>query len=290
MKILITGANGFLGAIMVDHLLENHEIIRLGKSYQNDIAVDLSEEIPTLPNVDLIVHAAGKAHTIPKSPEQEAEFFKINVEGTRNLLHAIKNPPKQMILISTVAVYGDDVGEGIDESSPLKGTSPYAKSKIQAETIWENWANSHQVNFLILRLPLIVGPNPPGNLGAMIKAIKKGYYFRIGKGNARKSMVLATDVARFIPDWKDKKGIFNLTDGIHPSLADFDDFLCQKMGRKCFSIPELPIKYLGKLGDVIPFFPINSYRIQKLSSSLTYSDSKARSELGWRPLSVIGNF
>lgn len=290
MKILITGASGFLGAIIADLLSKNHELIRLGKSNKNEIAIDLSEEIPTLPNVDLIVHAAGKAHTIPKTQEEGAEFFKINVEGTKNLLKAVKSPPKQMILISTVAVYGDEFGEGIDESSPLKGISPYARSKIQAEEIWENWANSHQVNFLILRLPLIAGSNPPGNLGAMIKAIKKGYYFRIGKGNARKSMVLATDVARFIPSWENKKGIFNLTDGVHPTLSDLDDFLCQKMGRKCVSIPELPIKYLGKLGDVIPFFPINSYRIKKLSSSLTFSDTKAKSELGWSPFPVIGNF
>ena len=57
------------------------------------------------------------------------------------------------------------------------------KSKIDAEAEVVSWCKKNDVEFLILRLPLISGPNPPGNLGALYKAIQKGYYFRIGKGS-----------------------------------------------------------------------------------------------------------
>ncbi|NVK53265.1 MAG: NAD-dependent epimerase/dehydratase family protein [Flavobacteriaceae bacterium] len=290
MKILITGANGFLGSAITESWKDSHQIIKLDRSEGADIKLDLAKEIPQLPPVDLVIHAAGKAHSIPMNPDQEAEFFQINEGGTRNLLNGLNSLPKQMVLISTVAVYGEDEGRGIVESAPLKGTTPYAKSKILAEELWKKWAEENDVNFLILRLPLIAAPNPPGNLGAMIKAIKNGYYFRLGEGKARKSMVLASDLAKFIPRWMDKKGVFNLTDGVHPSVAELDEFLCRKLSKPVRSIPEAPIRFLAKIGDFIPILPVNSYRIQKLSFSLTFSDKKAQSELGWKPLPVIGNF
>ena len=80
----------------------------------------------------------------------------------------------------------------------MLGGTPYADSKIQAEELLREWGKLNNVNMLILRLPLLVGENPPGNLGSMIRAIKKGYYFRIGDGSARRSMVLAEDIAEVV--------------------------------------------------------------------------------------------
>jgi nucleoside-diphosphate-sugar epimerase len=290
MKVLLTGGSGFLGGVLTDTLQKDHELFSLGRSSSNSISCDLSKEIPEIPEIDMIIHSAGKAHVIPKNPEEEQEFFRVNATGTSNLLKGIKKLPKLMVLISTVAVYGLDEGVNIDENQALNGTTPYAKSKIQAEEIWRSWALSNKVDFLILRLPLIAGPNPPGNLGAMIKAIEKGYYFRMGDGQAKKSVVLARDIAEHLPKWIGHCGVYNLTDGTHPSLRDLDSYLSLKYGKKVCSISEGLLGFISKIGDVISVFPFNSYRHSKLKSTLTFSDLKARRELAWSPKPVIGNF
>lgn len=290
MRILLTGANGFLGGIIAAELEKKHEIISLGRGKSNQISCDLAKEIPQVPEVDMIVHAAGKAHVIPKTEAEKAEFYEVNLGGTANLLKGISHPPKSFVFISTVAVYGVEDGTDISESSPLLGNSPYAQSKIEAEKLVTSWGEENQVNVLILRLPLIVGANPPGNLGAIIRAIKRGFYRRIGDGSAKKSMVLAADIACALPDWLDKSGIYNLTDGAQPSMMELDGYLASRFGKSVKTIPLWPLQMLAKLGDLVPGFPLNTYRLSKLSHSLTFSDLKAKTELGWTPRPVIGNF
>jgi hypothetical protein len=135
-----------------------------------------------------------------------------------------------------------------------------------------------------LRLPLLVGKNPPGNLGTMIKAIKKGYYFNIGGGNSKKSMVLAEDVARFIPVIAPVGGTYNLTDGEHPSFSALSFAIANK---KIINLPLFVVKIIGYLGDVIGAkAPINSTKVKKMTSDLTFDDSKAR-EMGWKPQPVL---
>jgi len=73
--------------------------------------------------------------------------------------------PESFIFVSTVAVYGCETGEDIDENHPLKGNTPYALSKIQAEKFLTEWCHTNNVKLGIIRPSLIAGPNPPGNLG-----------------------------------------------------------------------------------------------------------------------------
>lgn len=201
---------------------------------------------------------------------------------------------KAFIFISSVSVYGLDHGENISESTPLNGSSPYALSKIQAESMVVTWCQNHGIDYLILRLPLIVGSKPLGNLGKMMKAIQRGRYLRIAKGEANKSMVLATDVSELMATWLNKSlrvsGIYNLTDGIHPSFFQLEEGL--KLLWQIKYIPAIPKwlgNLLGKLGDSIPWFPVNSGTIRKITDTFTFSDEKARMELGWNPRSVLSH-
>lgn len=290
MKIILTGASGFLGKTLLSSLNSEFEVISVGRDKSNLIKADLSNEVPTLPYCDLIIHAAGKAHVVPKTDAEAAEFSKVNVQGTENLLSGITQLPKSLVFISSVSVYGLEQGEMISEDAPLLGSTPYAKSKILAEKLVMEWGERNKIPVLILRLPLIVGKNAPGNLGAMIRAIQRGYYRRIGQGKARKSMVLAQDIASFLPKWTGKSGIFNLTDGHHPSMSQLDDYLAQFFGKKIKSLPIGLLRLLAKIGDYFFLFPFNSSRLSKLELSLTFSDIKAQQELGWSPHSVIGHF
>jgi nucleoside-diphosphate-sugar epimerase len=284
MNILITGTTGFLGKQLGNQLSSN-TIFKLNRNI-GDYHCDLSNVTPIFQNsFDFVIHNAGKAHSVPKTNEEKEDFFKVNVNGTKNLLKGLEaSIPKQFVFISSVSVYGLDQGEFINENNNLLAKDPYGVSKIQAEKLVQEWCKQHNVVCTILRLPLVVGANPPGNLGAMLKAIKKGIYFNIGGGKARKSMVLGEDVARFIPIIAPVGGIYNLSDGMHPSFADLSYVIAKK---KMNNLPLIIVKIMGYIGDILgQKAPINSLKIKKITSDLTFDDSKSR-KLGWNPQSVL---
>lgn len=284
MKILITGSSGFFGKI-IEAQNSTNEIIGLNQS-TGKYKFDLSNSIPYFnENFDLIIHNAGKAHSEPKNAEDNDTFFNVNLIGTINLLKALEeNIPEQFVFISSVAVYGKANGVNITENEKLNASDPYGLSKIKAEQLILDWCQKNKVVCTILRLPLLVGKNPPGNLGEMIKAIQKGYYFNIGGGTAQKSMVLAEDVARFIPVIAPIGGIYNLTDGVHPTFKELSTAIAKK---KMFNLPLILAKIGAKMGDLLgDKSPINSMKLKKITSDLTFDDLKAR-EKEWNPQSVL---
>ncbi len=293
-KVLLTGASGFLGKILFSNLSQYFSVYRLSRNKKSDFIFDLSNSIPTFnSNFSCIIHAAGMAHEYPKNEKESQAFYKANYIGTVNLLKSFEEfVPKTFIFISTVSVYGLDSGELINEGYPLNGTSPYANSKIMAEKYIVNWCREKSVRCLVLRLPLVVGYNPPGNLGKMIKAIKSNRYFRIGNGASTKSAVLASDIAnlinKYIRESELPGGIYNLTDGYHPRLFEIEEAVRIFYQRPPIRIISYSLaQFVGKLGDLIPFLPINSGSIKKLTTNLTFDDTKARIDLGWSSKSVL---
>lgn len=284
MNILITGNTGFLGREITLHT-STHSIFSLNRS-EGKYKCDLSNSIPHFnEDFDVVIHNAGKAHTIPRTFSEKNSYFQVNVQGLKNLLEGLeKKSVKQFVFISSVAVYGMEHGLNVNEYAPLLAKDPYGLSKIQAEKLVLEWCKNNDVVCTILRLPLLVGKNPPGNLGTMLNAIKKGYYFNIGGGTAKKSMVLAQDVAKFIPIIRSIGGIYNLTDGEHPTFAALSTAIAKN------KIPNLPLfiaKIFGRIGDLIGnISPINSLKVTKITSDLTFDDSKARA-MGWNPQSVL---
>jgi nucleoside-diphosphate-sugar epimerase len=290
MKILITGSSGFLGGIIEKRYRDaGHEVFTLSRDSGASFRCDLAQNIPVFDQqFDLVVHAAGKAHVVPKTEEERNDFFRINKTGTQHLLEGLsEKPPAKLAFISTVAVYGVEAGENISESLPLNASDPYGLSKIAAEQDVQRWCTDRKVNYLILRLPLIIGRHARGNLGAMIKGIERGIYFNIGTGATKRSMVLATDVAGIIIVGN-KSGIYNLTDGYHPSYKELSELIAKQMGRrKPMSISYWIAKCLAILGNS---FPINSNKLSKITETLTFDDSKARNELGWKPNNILNEY
>lgn len=288
---LLTGATGFLGNVFVTR--DRVSIVPLeDKLTGSRIDITKPFSISYDPVADVIIHAAGKAHTVPGTAAEEQQFFKVNLEGTQNLCRALErlpSLPKAFIFISTVAVYGRSEGNLIGEETPLDGNTPYGVSKRLAEEWLSEWAKEKGVVLGILRLPLVVGPNPPGNLGAMIRGIQRGKYLRIGKATARKSMVLAEDIPAILPRLAEIGGTYNLTDGYHPSFGELEETICDVL-RKPHprEIPLWLAKGLGRVGDLFgPNFKINSDKVAKITSDLTFDDSLAREKLGWKPRRVL---
>ena len=284
-KILLTGSSGFLGSYILDFLKnKNYEVIKVGRSVKSDINIDLSLNKLSKIDVDYVIHVAGKAHVIPKTKEENNKFFKVNYIGTNNLLYGLDTTKLQSIIfISTVAVYGKEVGELIDEKSPLLGNTPYALSKIQAEQSIIDFGITNNIKTVVLRLPLVSGKNPLGNLSAIIEAIDKSYYFRIGKGEAKKSIIAASDVANLIPELFNLNGVYNLTDIKHPMISEIDSIIARKFNKRIKRIPKGLIRIIAKIGDIFSFFPFNSSRFDKLTKNLTFSNKKLFNEIKYRP-------
>jgi nucleoside-diphosphate-sugar epimerase len=291
MKILLTGSTGFLGKA-IKEIIPVDDLITLGRHDCNIIA-DISVDFPVLPPVNYVIHAAGKAHLVPKTEKDKYDFHLINVIGTQNLLKALEhNLPESFLFISSVAVYGKSTGILINEEEELTAIDSYGKSKIEAERLVKKWCSKNGVRVSILRLPLVVGPNPPGNLGAMIKGIQKGYYFNIAGGIARKSMVSRIDVAKIIPKALEVGGVYNLTDGYHPSFAEISNHISIQLSKgKLMNMPLWLAKIIAKFGDLLGNkAPLNTIKLKKITSHLTFDDTKAREGFGWNPTRVLEGF
>jgi len=295
MNLLFTGVSGFLGNNLKPLLSQTYTIKTLGLTNEDDIKIDLSKAVPEIKDsFDIVLHAAGKAHTVPKTEAEKKLFFDVNYQGTVNLCDALEQSqlPKAFIFISTVAVYGLECGENITEDHPLNGNSPYALSKIQAEQFLTSWCEKNGVILGILRPSLIAGKNPPGNLGDMIKGIASGRYLSIAGGKARKSVLMVEDIAHVLPLLCEKGGIYNVCDDVQPSFRELEILISKQLGKKPPpSIPYWMAKSMVLVGDVLgEKAPINSSKLKKITKSLTFSNEKAKRELNWLPLNVLENF
>ncbi len=289
--MILTGSEGFLGKI-IKNVYED-ELLTLSRSnamFNIDISRPFSFDREIC--VDWVFHAAGMAHLIPQTNAEEQAFYATNLQGTQHLcqaLDSLERLPSSFFFISTVAVYGEESGENIDENFPLNGKSPYARSKILAENFIQAWCKERSITCSILRLPLLAGAKPPGNLGAMVSGIRTGKYLSIGPAAARKSILWAADIAQVLPKLATIGGIYNLSDGYHPSFAELETAISEALSKKKpKKIPLWAARLLARAGDLIgPKFPFNSVKLDKITSSLTFDDRKARQLIGWNPTPVL---
>lgn len=294
-KLLFTGGTGFLGKNVMPLLQKEYEVTTCGITPEDMIKANLAKDVPLLDkHYDIVLHACGKAHVVPKTEEEEKSFYDVNLVGTHNLCKALERVgvPRALVFISTVAVYGRESGELITEEHPLNGETPYARSKRLAEEFLIKWCKEHNVILGILRPSLLAGKNAPGNLGAMVNGIKKGFYLNIAGGKVRKSVLMAEDIAHLIPLLVEKGGIYNVCDTNQPTFGEISVSVARQLGKlKPISIPYWMAWCMAKVGDLLGSkAPINSYKLSKMTESLTFSNEKARRELGWEPLDVLENY
>lgn len=293
--LLFTGGTGFLGKNVMPLLQKQYEVTTCGITPDDMIKANIAKDAPELDKqYDVVLHACGKAHVVPKTDAEKQAFFDVNYQGSVNLCKALEKVgvPKAMVFISTVAVYGCEFGEMITEEHPLDGDSPYAKSKIKAEEYLTMWCSEHGVTLGILRPSLLAGMNAPGNLGAMVNGVRKGFYMNIAGGKVTKSVLMAEDIARLLPLVAEKGGVYNVCDTRQPSFGELSASVSRQLGkRKPISIPYWMAWCMAKVGDLLGSkAPINSYKLEKMTKSLTFSNEKARRELGWEPLDVLENY
>lgn len=285
-SILLTGHTGFLGSVIYRDLKKSFEVVTLGRDTSCDYRVDFSNWDGSLNlkhSIDVIVHVAGLAHGKSISKEQMIEVNSGSVDKLLNLaeLFAIKN----FVLISSVSVYGRIYGFNIDECTLPKPRTSYGRSKLLAEKTTLQWASRNENRSIInLRLPLILGSNPPGNLGRLKNSISSGSHIFLTGNQAQKSIVFASDVAYFISHWLSesirKSGTINLCNQVTPTFNWIENAI-NESGRFRYRL-RIHIRLLwkivnwlkAKLNISIPF-------VGKLFYTLTFSDQLAREKFGY---------
>ena len=313
MQIAITGVTGCLGQPLVEKLINDGFQIRvlvlpddsLMSSIKNKVHVitgslDSSEVLDLLTrDCEIVFHLAGKVHSTPRTSFEEHDFYQVNVEGTRSLLRAASiNKVKKVLFYSTVGVIGKDADFHGDELSECEPVSVYARSKYLAEQEVINSSKHGGPDSVVLRFPVVYGPQDRGNVAKLIEAIYKRDFFYFGDGRCSRSMISSKNAAEaaFMAAFalKANNEIFCVTDGQDYKLQELVESICQALRTnwRPFHIPISIAELVGKVGDLVEkyakiSFPINSARVMKLSRPLTFSCEKAKQVFGYEPLETL---
>jgi len=312
MKIIVTGATGFIGKEIVSELSgKNFKIYQIGNSnvkkqspdakfYKIDITkFENVCELKKLNEVDVVIHSAGLAHQFGNIKKER--FFKTNVEGTRNILElAVNLKVKHFVLISSTAVYGikkktGTIVKSIDESAACRPETFYAESKLEAERQALEICERNNINLTIFRLAPVIGEGNAGNVERLIKAIDKRQFVWIGKGQNYKSLIYKADVAKACGKilLKKKNGveIFNLA--AEPVLMrDFVAEAARNLDKKIFrfSIPPMLLEKFFQLNEkTLKIKKIRkiSETIEKWLSDDVYSAGSFEREYDFKPETSI---
>jgi nucleoside-diphosphate-sugar epimerase len=251
LKVLITGATGAVGPIIVDAFHATGCSIRTLSIdpppfgiWSDDVETligDVTDEVAVvyaMQGVDAIVHMAALLHIVNPPSQLRERYERVNVGGTATVVEAAINAGvKRIVLFSTIAVYGPSDGCLLNEMSPTHPDTFYAHTKRAAEQIVLGAKNADgQPLGTVLRLGAVYGSRIKGNYERLTHALARHRFIPIGNGLNRRTLVYDKDVGRatmlavFHPDAAGR--IFNVTDGAFHTLKDIIESICSALGRK----------------------------------------------------------
>jgi len=296
MKILITGASGFVGRTLVQKLNTSHEILALVRSQSNNfpaniqklIAKDIFEvELPS--DIDVIIHLAGRAHILnEQTTDPLSEFRKVNVDGTLQLVRqALNKKVKRFIFMSSIGVNGAvTLQQPFTEDAAPQPHADYAVSKLEAEQALKKLFAGSDTELVIIRPPLVYAAHAPGNFARLLKLVATNLPLPFARTQNKRSFVALENLVDFIQTCIEHPNAANQTflvaDQESISTRELVQYLKQGMGKpaRFIYIPQPLIKLgaacIGK-----------SKLYEQLFESLEVDTTKAQKLLGWTaPLST----
>lgn len=278
MKILVTGATGFIGSHLVPFLKNRHEVSTLNAREVSSTNREWQRQID---DCEVLVHLAGRAHVSTNA--SDVQIYKtVNTELTETLAKQMARTSKHMIFVSTSVVYGEQSQKGktFVVGDQLQAISPYASSKIAAEEALQRIGLLNQLSYTIIRPPLVYGPGVKANFLSMLKWVKSGLPLPLGSARNLRSLVSVRNLSDLIENCATntaaKNKIFNVSDDHDVSTTELLKTIAAAMDKPARLI-KVPLPVL-KLGSQIIGKP-RAY--DGLCGSFQLDISQTKQKLGW---------
>ena len=297
MRLLVTGANGFVGMPLCAELIrQNHSVVSAVRSvkfsdegFHSVVIGDINDRIDwsgALDSVEIVIHLAARVHVMNDSAEDNlTDFRKVNVDGTLNLARqAARFGVKRFVFVSSVKVNG----EVNKKNKPFRADDnpnpqdPYGISKCEGEAGLIQLSKETGMEVVIIRPPLVYGPGVKANFLNMIKILDKGIPLPLRSVSNKRSLVFVgnlVDLLIRVTDHPKAAGhVFLVSDDHDVSTATLLKSMSSALGKKAKLIP-VPLFLLKAIFYII----VKASHSQRLLESLSLDISKTKELLSWTP-------
>ena len=296
LKVLVTGASGFVGEAVVFRLLVDKTFYPIaaarGATRLHGLCpvqpFDLihAKALPALDDVQVVIHAAARVHVMNETAvDALAEFRKVNVEGTLRLAQrAAESGVKRFIFLSSIKVNGESTvaGKPFKADDRPNPQDPYGVSKYEAEEGLKLLSRDTGMEVVIIRPPLVYGPGVKANFLSMLNWLGRGIPLPLGAIRNQRSLVSIGNLVSLIVTCIDHPAAANQTflvsDGEDLSTTQLLRRLSKALGKPARLLPlsewllELAASVLGKQSVA-----------KRICGSLQVDISKNSDLLGWTP-------
>ena len=305
MKIVITGATGFIGTAVVDALLDKKMTVVALVRHRSSVLPDevdqfvvsdykmlLSEHLDeniehAMYGADTLIHLAARAHIMNESATDPlAEFREVNTDGTLALANkSIQMGIKRFIFISSIKVNGEEtqLGDSFKADDDFVPSDPYGLSKYEAEQGLLKLADETKIEAVIIRPPLVYGSGVRANFLSMMKWVNKGIPLPFGSIYNKRSLVALDNLTSFIIHCvkhpKAANEVFLISDGEDVSTTELLRKVAKAFDKKTLLLP-VPVGLMKFVAKLLGKTDVAN----RLFGSLQVDSSKARDLLDWKPV------
>jgi nucleoside-diphosphate-sugar epimerase len=319
MKVLLTGANGFVGRILTHHLLAQNHCVRapirqsLDFSYWQSLAPylfraaslqqfvrhfepfqigslqGLSAEPVHMQGIDVVIHTAARAHQISNQAKQQQQYQAINCYATQQLaLQAEQEGVKQFIYLSSIKVNGESTDQAFTEQDTVQPSDAYAQSKWDAEQALKKIAERGKLAVTIIRPPLVYGPGVGANFAKLLAYQQTALPFPVIRQENRRSLCYVENLSAFILRCLQDPLTYNQTF----LIADQEMAISTRQLNHClaaFYQKQWPTIFFPKMLVKVMATILHKNRLfDRLYHSLILDCQKARAMLHWQqPVSQL---
>jgi nucleoside-diphosphate-sugar epimerase len=295
-RVLVTGAGGFVGKTLCPMLAQAGYVVRATVRTERPIPVGATEVVTVseigartdwtqaLRDVDLVVHLAARAHVSSDQPQGAAACLETNARGTQRLaVESARYGIRRLVYLSSVKVNGEGIaGRAYSAGDVPQPSDAYGSSKWQGEEWLAVAAAGGEMQFVVVRSPLVYGPGVRANFLRLLQSIDRERWLPFGAIRNQRSLVSVWNLCDLLIRLLDHPAAggrtWMVSDGQDVSTPELVRSVARAMGRRARLLP-VPVPLLRLASELLG----KGAQMQRLCASLTVNIAATREQLGWAP-------